>query len=309
MRDLARRADRLIPGEHVSTELREIAARTLAEVPINTGFARAVVDEVVEGELWADRAEDPRAFHAVHPYGMSLVWGPAVDEAFDVVVAYLGERSAAGLGEWLQVEPRWASLDWDGRFGAVPVEDHDEVAAAAQVVRHTRVNFAFDKAAFWAERDAHLPSEPWQVRRATGDDFEWSGSVVPSGFWPDAQAFLAGGGGWVVADGDEVAAMAFAAYRVDQTVELGVETAPQWRGQGLATAAAAAMIDNLLLTRVTPVWSCREDNVGSFRLATTLGFRPTLRLPYYRLPAVERSTRRFGLRRNPAPFGGGRPRS
>ncbi len=290
----------------MSTDLRELAAHALAEVPINTAFARAVVDETVEGDLWADRAEEPRAFHAVHPYGMSLVWGPAVDEALDLVVAYLGERGAAGQGEWLQIEPRWASLDWDGRLGAVAFEDHDELAGAGQVVRHTRVNFTFDRAAFWAERDAHLPTEPWQVRRATADDFEWPGSVVPSGFWPDAQTFLASGGGWVVADGDEVAAMAFASYRVDQQVELGIETAPAWRRQGLATTAAAAMIDNLLVTHLTPVWSCREDNVGSYRLATSLGFRPTLHLPYYRLPAVARQTRRFGWRRDAHPFRKGR---
>ena len=287
----------------MTTDLRALAAQSLAEVPINTAFARAVVDETVEGDLWADRAQDPRAFHAVHPYGMSLVWGPAVDEALDLVVAYLGERAEQGQAEWLQIEPRWDGLDWDGALGAVALEDHDELAGAGRAVRHTRVNFTFDAGAFWEGRDAHLPVEPWQVRRATVADFDWPGSVVPSGFWPDALTFLQNGGGWVGADGDEIAAMAFASYRVDRQVELGIETAPAWRRRGLATTAAAAMIDNLLVSHLTPVWSCREDNVGSFRLATTLGFRPSLHLPYYRLPAVTRPTRRFGWRQETGPFG------
>lgn len=281
----------------MSTDLRAIAARTLAEVPMNTAFARAVVEETVAGELWADRAEDPRAFHAVHPYGMSLVWGEAVDEALDLVVAYLRERADEGQGEWLQVDPRWDAIDWDDTLDAVPFEDHDQLAGGERVVRHTRVNFTFDAGAFWARRDEHLPVEPWQVRRTVRADFDWPGSVVPSEFWPDADTFLANGGGWVLADGPQVAAMAFASYRAGRQVELGIETAPDWQRRGLATTAAAAMIDSLLLSHLTPVWSCREDNVGSYRLATTLGFRPTLHLPYYRLPAATaRPTRRFGWR-------------
>ncbi|MCR6649233.1 MAG: GNAT family N-acetyltransferase [Cellulomonas sp.] len=213
----------------MSTDLRAIAARTLAEVPMNTAFARAVVEETVAGELWADRAEDPRAFHAVHPYGMSLVWGDAVDEALDLVVAYLRERADEGQGEWLQVDPRWDAIDWDDTLDAVPFEDHDQLAGGERVVRHTRVNFAFDAGAFWERRDEHLPVEPWQVRRTVRADFDWPGSVVPSEFWPDADTFLANGGGWVLADGPQVAAMAFASYRAGRQVELGIETAPDWR--------------------------------------------------------------------------------
>jgi RimJ/RimL family protein N-acetyltransferase len=45
------------------------------------------------------------------------------------------------------------------------------------------------------------------------------------------------------------------------------------------------MIDDLLAAGRTPVWSCRADNVGSFRLAEALGFVPTLRLPYWHVLA------------------------
>lgn len=253
------------------------AARELDTVPLNVGFARAVVEGTVAGELWADRQDHPRAFHAVHPYGMSLVWGEAVDEAVEHVLARLRSRTA---GEWLQVDPR-SDVDWVAALEAVPLDEH---AGPGRVVAHTRVNFAFDRAAFTAARLGLTAPSGWRARPATAADFTLPGAVVPSGFWPDAPAFLAHGGGWVVTSRDTVGAIAFTSYRVADEVEIGIETAAAWRRRGLAAAAAAAMIEDLLARGLTPVWSCREDNVASLRLAVALGFRPTLRVPYLRIP-------------------------
>ncbi|MCR6688370.1 GNAT family N-acetyltransferase [Cellulomonas sp.] len=256
------------------------AARALEAVPINVGFARAVVEGTVAGELWADRQDHPRAFHAVHPYGMSLVWGESVDEAADHVLARLRSRTA---GEWLQVDPR-SGVDWATALDAVPLTEHDEHADPGRVVAHTRVNFAFDRAAFTAARLGLTAPTGWHERPATAAEFTLPGAVVPSGFWPDAPAFLEHGGGWVVTSRETVGAIAFTSYRTADEVEIGIETAAAWRRRGLAAAAAAAMIEDLLARGLTPVWSCREDNVASLRLAIALGFRPTLRVPYLRIP-------------------------
>jgi hypothetical protein len=32
-----------------------------------------------------------------------------------------------------------------------------------------------------------------------------------------------------------------------------------------------------------PVWACRLENDGSYKLAQKLGFEPVLEIPYYRL--------------------------
>jgi RimJ/RimL family protein N-acetyltransferase len=124
------------------------------------------------------------------------------------------------------------------------------------------------------------------LRRATEHDFGWPGSVVPSGYWPDAASFLANGGGMVLERDDRIGAMAFTSFRCGDELELGIETAAEHRRQGLAAAVASAMIDAAVDAALTPVWSCREDNVGSFRLAVTLGFVPTTRTPYYHLQAA-----------------------
>lgn len=270
-------------GAVVRDDVRERARRELDRVPVNTGFARAVLDGAAPGALWCDRAEEPRAFHAVHGYGMSLVWGPGVDAAFGAVVARL--RRGVGVApvardEWLQVDPRWAGLGWDAALAAVPFDA--PAAAAGTTARHVRLNFVHDPRAARAPRP--LP-DGWRTRPATEADFGRSGSVAPAGFWPDAAAFLAHGGGLVaerVADG-AAGAIAFTSYRTGGDLEIGIETAPAFRGRGLGAHVAGAFVDVVRVAGLTPVWSCREDNVASVRVAASAGFVPTARLPYYHL--------------------------
>ena len=274
------------------TTVRLAALAALDAVPFNVGFARAVVDGVADGELWADSAADPRAFHAIHPCGMSLAWGPGLGDAAEDVVRRVRGRAADGDGEWLQVDSRWHHLDWDRLLGAVPLgrwtgEDGSTPQRPGDgvvVVRRTRVNFAFDAEAF-AARGRRVPDAGTghRVRRAAEDDFAWSGSTVPGRFWPDAAAFVAHGGGWVVEADGTPAAIAFCSFRNGDEVEIGIETVPALRRRGLAALVASAMIKDLLGSGLLPVWSCREDNAGSFRLAEALGFRPVLRLPYFQV--------------------------
>jgi predicted GNAT family acetyltransferase len=65
-----------------------------------------------------------------------------------------------------------------------------------------------------------------------------------------------------------------------------VETLPEHRGKGYALAAAAAMIHVAVASGLTPVWSCRRENVASVRLAERLGFSVSRVGLYYRLPAA-----------------------
>lgn len=263
-------------------ETHDAARRALAAVPINVGFARAVLDGTAAGELWCDDPARPRAFHAIHPYGMSLVWGDGVGDAFGRIVARVHALRERGADQWIQVEPRWQHLDWDRALEAVPL-DAVEQGSSCVTVRHVRVNFAFDADGSGARPAPEPRDAGWSSRRATAGDFPVPGSVVPSAFWPDATAFLKHGGGVVVEKDGQVGAIAFASYRWDDHVEIGIETLPAFRRRGLAAAAAAGMVEAVLDAGLTPVWSCRAENVGSYRLAERVGFRPTAHLPYFRV--------------------------
>ena len=120
----------------------------------------------------------------------------------------------------------------------------------------------------------------------TAAEFDLSGlSVTPRAFWRDAAQFLAHGGGLCAQREGTVGAIAFSSFRFDRTLEIGIETRPEHRGQGLALAVAIALIRRILAAGLEPIWSCRQENTASLVLAQRLGFVVTRQLPYYRLPA------------------------
>jgi RimJ/RimL family protein N-acetyltransferase len=252
-----------------------VLAGALLQVDASVGFARAVVDGLVGGQVWTSESEGSAAHHVVHSCGMSLIWGDGVDRAFHEIIAHLREGRYRIRDEWLQIDPRWASLPWEEKLTAS--------GGRSAVSVHRRVNFEFDPDLFRASRDRIAVPDGWSVVPADASDFARPGSVVPAEFWDDAEDFLERGGGWRVENDEFRGALAFTSFRFDDELELGIETHPDARGQGLATAAAARMIEDLLAQGVMPVWSCREGNHASVALATKLGFRPVRTLPYYGL--------------------------
>lgn len=246
------------------------AARGLPPLPaaVNTYMARAVLEGVLPGRLWADEAG--RAMHVLHPYGMSFVWGTDVAGAFEALLAHLRAGAYRTRDEWLQIDPAWGDLDWD------------RMLAPGQGERYTRVNFRFDPAAFAAAAPAPL-SAGWQLAAMTSADFATPASVNPTAFWTDGAAFLAHGGGMCARQDGRLGAMAFSAFRFDDCLEIGIETLAPFRRLGLGRAVAHGLIRRCLSEGLTPVWSCRKENAASYALAQSLGFVPTRELPFYRL--------------------------
>ena len=96
------------------------------------------------------------------------------------------------------------------------------------------------------------------------------GRITPSFSWKGD--FLSKGAGFAVMHGEEAASWAFSAAVSDTETDIGVETAEKYRGQGLASVAAAAMAEYILSTGRSPVWACHCKNTASQRLAERLGF-------------------------------------
>ena len=89
------------------------------------------------------------------------------------------------------------------------------------------------------------------------------------------------GGTWPLSPEGEPASLAFASYIDRQRLEIGVETQPAWRGQGYAPAACRGILRHCREHGLEPLWSCRTENVGSYRLALKVGFTPLYTTPYY----------------------------
>ncbi len=282
-------------------EPREYAkvSASLNSVPFNTLFAQAVVDGYMPGSVHVDDPKKPGACYVSHIYGMSLLFGETADEHFyarllDHLVNSRGRRHA---DEWLQVSPRgWSDriasllgprLQAKGSAAKVPAAEGSasppHLAGRDKVVENTRLNFAFDPDLY---ARVALPSREArdEIRRTDGVIFRTlEGAVAPKNFWRDENLFLRDGVGFSLIRNGETASTAFSAFLKGSQLEIGIETRETHRGQGLALLTTAALIDYCLENGLEPVWSCREENAGSVRLARKLGFVPTLRVPYYRL--------------------------
>ena len=100
------------------------------------------------------------------------------------------------------------------------------------------------------------------------------GRVVPADFWADYEQFSANGRGMCVMYGGEPVSWAFTSAVSSSEADIGIETAETHRRRGLALAAAAAVMGEVLPAK-RPIWGCHKSNMGSAHTAEKLGFVKT----------------------------------
>ncbi len=271
----------------------------LRAIPFNTLFARQVINGHIDEhgihahteKVFVDDVSDPRSIYILHPYGMSLIFGDLDNTEFnDWLKTYImdteGERTK---NEYLQVYPKaWGEfvkeIAGSSYHALGDGEDHD----GKKIVEDERINMTFRKL-------KNIPQDPsCQVVGTTGDMFyEMAGTVIPKFFWRDADDFVDNSVGFSALVDGKLASTAFAAFIVEDRgidkryLEIGIETLPEYHGRGLARQACAALIEYCLENGYEPAWSCRGNNIGSYKLAESLGFEEELRLGYWMIKASE----------------------
>jgi RimJ/RimL family protein N-acetyltransferase len=101
----------------------------------------------------------------------------------------------------------------------------------------------------------------------------FAGHTLPRIYGDTLHTYFASGYGVCLLDGGEVVSEAYAAFVAGGRVEVVVGTAEAYRGQGLASIAAALLFDECRRRGHQPTWSCITDNVGSMKVARRLAFR------------------------------------
>jgi GNAT superfamily N-acetyltransferase len=99
------------------------------------------------------------------------------------------------------------------------------------------------------------------------DDTRWI-----SVSWGGAAGLAGSRSAWGAFDGARLAAVACPFFVGSAYVDLGVVTEEDARGQGLSTACAAAVCDDVRARGLTPSWTTSPDNAASLRGAEKLGF-------------------------------------
>ncbi len=259
----------------------------LKQVTFNQLFARAVIEHKVSGRVYADDIRNPAVAYIVHAYGMSLLLGdPGRIDFNRAFGAYaLNKDHSRNHFEWMQAFPSAWEEVLPRLCGEKLISSGKNTDGVEQgiVELNTRVNFAFDKERYLAGRNVSVDPSVKIVRLTPELFHEMKGSVIPSVFWDSEEDFLREGTAFCLLKNGRLASTAFSSFRFDDLLELGIETLPEFRGQGLAELVCAALIDYCLEHDLNPIWACRLENTGSFKLAQKLGFVPSLYIPYYRL--------------------------
>jgi hypothetical protein len=246
-----------------------------------------VVEGHVGGMVLVDDVDSPKTFYVEHPYGMSLLFGNSSNGEFNARFREyaLNSDGIRSRHVWMQA---WGK-EWDVVLAdlfdgsLIKSEDSSSDDKPNIVELNTRVNFKINVDSYRRFKES-CPEHSYRIARSDRDVFEnMKGSVVPMHFWDSADHFCNDGVGFSLFCNGELASTAYSAFVVDNKVEIGIETLKNFQRRGLAQFTCLALIDYCLDNDLEPVWSCRLENYGSYKLAQKLGFEPTITLPYYRL--------------------------
>lgn len=253
-------------------------------VSINTLMAKAVVEQKAPGKIFVDNTETPKTFYVLHSYGMSWLFGEYNNSEFNNLFKEyaLNYNHIRDNYEWMQVFPdEWNNTLAD-LLGECLVKNTDNKRKTGIVELNTRVNFKFSYEKF--SKRAKKIIENIEIIKTDADIFNnIPGTVVPKYYFHNEKDFIEHGVGFSLFYNKQLAATAFSSCIIDGKLEIGIETVEKFRGKGLAEKVCEAIIDYCITNKYEPVWSCRKENIGSYKLALKLGFETVMEIPYYRL--------------------------
>jgi len=259
----------------------------LKKVTFNCLFARSVVEQHISGKIYVDHPKDPQTFLVVHPYGMSLLFGDWNNKEFNEWFKdyALNKDKGREKHEWIQAFPN----DWNGvlgeLFGSYQITSSENIdnRQTGIIELNARINFKFNLNKYLDSRIDTIDSDTKIVRADQAVFHQMKGSVIPFYFWESAEDFNQNGVGFSSFYKNKLASTAYSSFIHEDKLELGIETIEEFRGMGLAQYSCSALIDYCIENQYEPIWSCRLQNISSYKLALKLGFEPTLEIPYYRL--------------------------
>lgn len=261
-------------------------AEAFRELTINSLFARSVIEHKVTGKVFVDNLKNPETYYVVHPYGMSLLFGESNNEEFNSSFRdySLNVNHVRDHHEWMQASPGWDSVLHElFKDSLVKAAENKTGQETGIIELNTRVNFRFDQEKYLEFRKTSFSPEIRIVRTDRQIFRDMKGNVVPFYFWESEDDFLQNGVGFSLFYKDKLASTAYSSFIHGDQFELGIETVEEFRGKGFAEYTCRTLIDYCIENDYQPVWACRLENRGSYKLAQKIGFIPAAEIPYYRL--------------------------
>jgi RimJ/RimL family protein N-acetyltransferase len=229
-----------------------------AEIRSHLALAHSVFEGRQAGRIFADEAAAPRTILVAPASGFCFLFGEADGGSVERFLPEFLARHLPGQPELYGASAAWtARLDllFERRVVRTGFELASETAMAAEGAAPLPAGFTLVPLTARLREAWQEGLDPWIWRI-------WGG---PEGF--EARSF-----GFAVMAESTIASFCAACGIGGGEAEIEVGTVPEYRGQGLATAAARAFMQECRRRGLRPAWSCGIRNAPSDAVARKLGF-------------------------------------
>ncbi len=243
------------------------AAAAAAHTTLDKVYPFSIAEGLQSGEIFADCAEHPRAYLFWHACGFGFPVGEISKEFLGEIVCVMKNPEACRA-----------------HSGRLALEAECNTAMEAFLLSDGTIQKAEQYQFAFVGADTKKSLADTEIVPMDTENYEHiKGRIVPSFSWDSKAQFLQNGFGFCLFHAGEFAACAFSAGISHQEVDIGVETAEQFRGMGCGKRVVARMIAEILRRGQTPCWQCHTQNEASMRLALSQGFVLKQKHPLYLL--------------------------
>ena len=241
----------------------------LPQINCDVVYGYSIIEKRQKGRVFVDDAENPRSMILWHFCGFAFVAGYAENEDFNKCLMQLlsGKFGESQRDFILFVNNR----DWN----RILVETKRFNIQVAERLRFRFNNNLLSKKKIAIPVGYHVEEMDENIINRL------SGHIVPSYSWHTDEAFLHNGKGYCLMEGNNIASNAFSASIGNNSIDIGIETMHDYRMRGLAAPTAYVMVKYCLDNGFEPVWGCSATNIGSCRVAKSIGFEVVDSYPMY----------------------------
>ena len=238
----------------------------LEQVDVEKVYPFSIMEGLQQGEVYVDNKDNP---------SVALIWHYC---GFAYIVGKYDMDSIRDIQKMMHNPSRWYSnrmvlqTGTDSKLQEMILSDSAINKRERYIFNYVNENISMPEFA-----DCNL-------REITAENYDLLyGQIIPSFSWESKERFLRNGYGYCLMKDKKFLASAFSSGISKDYVDIGVETAGEFRGKGYGKIVALAMVKETLRRKKKPAWACDTLNEGSMRLACSVGFEVCGTHPWYKI--------------------------
>jgi len=214
-----------------------------------------VLNQEQDGVVFANHRHRPDSFFVEHKFGYSQIYG-AIDTSF-----------YKGLRKYLFIDKAFHPQ----KIRSYAPDHSDFFHGYAEISERCQFHLIDDSKLVLKPYHGDIMVEDVTDQNAEDVDQVFKMDLF-NRFWGSKEDFLTHGIAKVLKYKGKPASICYASAVADDVVEIDVATLPEYRRHNFGRFVCSAFIRACLDSKIIPNWDCFTNNIGSMRLAESLGF-------------------------------------